>query len=270
MEAEVGSVQAGLAAIVLAAGAGTRLRPLTDLRPKALCPVNNVPLVDLAIRRARLVTDAVAVNVHHGRAQLEAHLAGRVHLSFEEPRALETAGALGQLRGWIDGRDVLVVNVDAWHPKELSGFAAHWDRKRVRLLVVRDPHRGDFGDMRYAGTALLPWTVVSELPPTRLGLYSAVLGPAVAHGRAELVTSDLPFFDCGTPSEYLAANLAASGGASVIGEDAVVEGEVVRSVVWAHARVEQGECLVEAIRAPRGITVQARLPRRPPRADPAP
>ena len=57
-----------LAAVVLAAGAGTRLRPLTWLRPKALCPVENVPLVDLTVGWARVITSAVAVNVHHGRA----------------------------------------------------------------------------------------------------------------------------------------------------------------------------------------------------------
>ncbi|MFN2555792.1 MAG: sugar phosphate nucleotidyltransferase [Nitriliruptorales bacterium] len=258
--ARAGVEGARLAAVVLAAGAGTRLRPLTYLRPKALCPVLNVPLVDLAIQRARQVTDAVAVNVHHGRVQLEAYLSGRVHVSIEEPEALETAGALGHLRGWIDGRDVLVVNVDAWHREDLSPFVASWDGERVRLLVVRDPDHGDFGQLRYAGVALLPWSSVRQLPARRLGLYPALLGPAVENGSAELVPSDKPFFDCGTPSEYLGANLTASGGASVVGEGAIVEGEVVRSVVWSGARVEPGERLVEAIRAPQGITVQTRLP----------
>src|SRR5436190_16800082 len=93
-----------LAAVVLAAGAGTRLRPLTRLRPKALCPVDNVPLVDLAVGRARTVTSAVAVNAHHGRALMEAHLPRRVHLSIEAPEALGTARALGQLRDWMAGR----------------------------------------------------------------------------------------------------------------------------------------------------------------------
>ncbi|MDP8961674.1 MAG: sugar phosphate nucleotidyltransferase [Actinomycetota bacterium] len=259
-EAQSETRRPGLVAVVLAAGAGRRLRPLTELRPKALCPVANAPLVDLAIGRARQVTGAVAVNLHHGRAQLEAYLAGRVHLSIEEPEALETAGALGQLRGWIDGRDVLVVNVDAWYPEQLSGFVTDWDGERVRLLVVHNPDHGDFGDLRYTGIALLPWAVVRGLPPRRHGLYSAVLGPAVAEGCAELITSREPFFDCGTPSEYLAANLTASGGSNVVGEEAVVEGELVRSVVWAHARVERGERLVESIRAPQGITVQAPLP----------
>ena len=73
-----------LAGIVLSAGGGTRLSPLTRLRPKALCPVGAVPLVDRAIERLGEVTSDVAVNVHHGREQVEDHLAGRVHLAVEE------------------------------------------------------------------------------------------------------------------------------------------------------------------------------------------
>src|SRR3954447_24784114 len=93
-----------LAAVVLAAGAGTRLAPLTRLRPKALCPVDNVPLVDLALARVSRITAAVAVNAHHGGAAMEARIAGRVPLSIEPDRALGTAGALSFLRDWIAGR----------------------------------------------------------------------------------------------------------------------------------------------------------------------
>ena len=84
--------------VVLAAGRGTRLRPLTRLRPKALCPVGNVPLVDLALERVRPAVDEVAVNLHHGRRTLDRHLAQDVHRSIEEDEPLGTAGALGNLR----------------------------------------------------------------------------------------------------------------------------------------------------------------------------
>ncbi len=119
----------GLVGVVLAAGRGTRLRPLTRLRPKALCPVGNVPLVDLALDRVRPAVDDVAVNLHHGRRALDLHLADDVHRSVEEDEALGTAGALGQLRPWIDGRGVLVVNADAWCPGSLAPFAEGWDRR---------------------------------------------------------------------------------------------------------------------------------------------
>src|SRR5215831_32736 len=97
-----------VAGVVLAAGAGTRLRPLTVLRPKVLCPLGDRPLVDHAIDRFAGVTDSVAVNVHAGREELESHLTGRVHMSFEEEAALGTAGALGHMKDWISGRPVVV------------------------------------------------------------------------------------------------------------------------------------------------------------------
>jgi MurNAc alpha-1-phosphate uridylyltransferase len=243
-----------LAAVVLAAGLGTRLRPLTDLRPKALCPVANVPLVDLAIERVTGLAEAVAVNVHAGREQMEAHLSGRVHLSIEDPEPLGTAGALGQLRPWLDGRPVLVTNTDAWHRLDLGPLLAGWDGERCRLLVVNDPARGDFGPWRYAGTALLPWAQVARLEPVPSGL-SEILW----QGKLDLCPADGVFFDCGTPSDYLSANLAANGGESVVGPGAVVEGELVRSVVWPGGLVAAGERLVESIRVGRDLTVSAAL-----------
>jgi MurNAc alpha-1-phosphate uridylyltransferase len=246
----------GLAGVVLAAGAGTRLRPLTHLRPKALCPVDNVALVDLALDQVTPVASGVAVNVHHGRALLESHLAGRdVHVSVEEPEALGTAGALGQLREWIDGRDVLLVNVDGYREQGLGSLAEGWDGERVRLLVTDDPARGDFGRWRHTGAALLPWAEVRDLRPEPSGLYEVSWARLEAEGRLDLVPLDGAFIDCGTPADYLAANLAASGGTSVIGAGAVVEGEVERSVVWPGGVVARHERLVDAKRVWDWLTV---------------
>jgi mannose-1-phosphate guanylyltransferase/MurNAc alpha-1-phosphate uridylyltransferase len=74
----------------------------------------------------------------------------------------------------------------------------------------------------------------------------------------DLVTTDAVAIDCGTPPRYLRANLHASGGASVIGQGAVVRGELVRSVAWPGARVAPGERLVESIRVGSNLTVEAR------------
>ena len=248
-----------LAGVVLAAGAGTRLRPLTRLRPKALCPVANVPLVDGALAHVGAVTDSVAVNVHHGGELLAAHLGGRVHLSVEEGgEALGTAGALGQLRDWIDGRGVLVHNADTWHEADLVPFVAGWDGERIRLLVVDDPARGDFGPSRYVGVALMPWTAVRDLGAEPTGLYEVSWRAAAERGALDLVTTDARSIACDTPADYLRANLAASSGTSVIGPGAVVDGVVERSVVWPGGVVRAGEVLRDAIRADDGLTVLVR------------
>jgi NDP-sugar pyrophosphorylase family protein len=249
-------VNAAVAGVVLAAGAGTRLRPLTLVRPKALCPIDNVPLVDLALAQVAAVTTSVAVNVHHGRALLESYLADRgVHVSVEEPEALGTAGALGRLRPWIDGRDVLLANADAWRQHGMGRLTDGWDGSRVRLLVTEDPERGDFGRWRYAGAALLPWADVRDLAPEPAGLYEVSWARLEEEGRLDLVALDGRFIDCGTPADYLAANLAASGGRSVIGEGAVVAGELERSVVWPGGFVGRDEHLVDAIRVWDWMTV---------------
>ncbi len=292
------SLPATVAGVVLAAGAGTRLAPLTRLRPKALCPVGNVALVDLAVERVGAAlgagADRVAVNVHHGRDQMEAHLAwragattaaGDVHVSIEEPEALGTAGAIGQLRGWIAGRGALIVNADAWCPADLGEFVAGWDGERVRIMAAgSDP----FGPRSAIVASLLPWSEIEPLRAVASGLYECCWRAAAADGRVDTVAHAGAFIDCGTPAQYLAANLAAvdlasapdadaveagsrslvapdvtvDAGAilerSVVGEGARIAGRVRRSVVWSGASVDPGETLEHAIRTDGGITVLVR------------
>ncbi len=244
-----------LAGFVLAAGAGTRLRPLTNVRPKALCPVGNVALVDLAIGHLREVTEQIAVNTHHHRPQIEAHLAGRVHLSVEEVEPLGTAGGLAHAREWIAGRDVLVVNVDAWHEADLRELVSGWDRERIRLLVAGG---GSLQPGSGIVAALMPWAEVERLEPRPSGLYEHSWQPASTAGRLEVVEQLGAFVDCGTPATYLQANMLASGGAPVIAEAAVVDGTLERSVVWDTGRVWAGEHLVDAIRIGPRLTVLVR------------
>src|SRR3546814_76600 len=180
------AMDGGLAGVVLAAGAGTRLRPLTLLRPKVLCPVGNVPLIDLALARLGSV-GSVAVNVHHGRAMLDAHLDPGVHRSYEES-LLGTAGALGQLRGWLDGRAALVVNGDAWCPGALDDFVAGWDGERVRLLLAGDdelqPRSG-------VAAALMPWSELSRLEATPSGLYEVSWRAAQSERRLDVARLEI-------------------------------------------------------------------------------
>jgi NDP-sugar pyrophosphorylase family protein len=219
--------------------------------------VANVPLVDLALARVTPYADEVAVNAHHMRAAMAEHLAGRVHLSVEEPVALGTAGAIGQLRPWLAGRAALVVNADAWSTDDLSALVDGWDGERVRLLVVADAERGDFAGWRFAGASLLPWSIARALEPEPTGLYEVCWRGEHETGRLDLLPTTAAFVDCGTPADYLAANLLASGGRSVVGEGAVVDGTLERSVVWPGGRVHAGEHLVDAIRVGADVTVSA-------------
>jgi NDP-sugar pyrophosphorylase family protein len=239
--------------VVLAAGAGTRLRPLTTLRPKALCPVGSVPLLDRALAILGPHVARMAVNTHHLSDQIVAHVGGRAHVSVECPVALGTAGALGALHEWIAGDDVLLVNGDAYLPDGVDALVAGWDGQRCRLLVAPTADAPDFpdgaGGVRYVGACLLPWRLVATLPTTPSGLYEVLWRQELDAGRLEFVRHVGTAIDCGTPYDYLRANLHASGGVSVIGDGAVVEGVVDRCVVWPNAYVGPGERLVDCIRA---------------------
>jgi MurNAc alpha-1-phosphate uridylyltransferase len=248
-----------LAGVVLAAGAGTRLRPLTAVRPKALCTVDGRTLLDGALARLAPYAARIAVNAHHHADQVVAALAARdVHVELERPVALGTAGALGNLRGWLAGAAVLLTNADACHPGDddpLGVLLDGWDGERPRLLGARTGLGRDFGDLQYVGSAALPWWSVRDLPAVPAGLYEVSWRELYAAGRLEVVETAGPVLDCGTPADYLRANMLASGGRPVVEPGAVVAGELVRSVVWSGETVAPGERLVDAIRGA-GATLQ--------------
>ncbi|MGI5519431.1 nucleotidyltransferase family protein [Micromonospora sp. CA-259024] len=277
-------VPAELCAVILAAGEGTRLRPLTERVPKALCPVGNVPLLARALARLAglgLVGPArVAVNACYLGDQVVAHVGDRAHLSVEPGDPLGTAGGVANLRDWIDGRSVLVGNADAYLADatappgpDVAALLAGWDGHSVRLLgqPAADPAApGTFAGHCFTGFSLLPWRLVRDLPAVFSDLVRAVWRPAEAAGALEVVPYAGTFYDTGTPADYLAANLhAAAGGAlvdpsatvtgrcveSVVGAGARVDGDVRRTVVWPGAIVRDGERLRDAIRAGDDLTV---------------
>lgn len=230
------------------------MRPLTIERPKVLCPVAGRPLIDHALDRLRAVTTSVAVNAHESQPELASHLDGVAEVSVETGEALGTAGGVANLRRWIDGRDVVIVNGDTWCPGGLEALIDGWDRSTIRILVAGEP---DFGPrMRIAGS-VLPWRDVERLAVEPTGLYEVVWREAHEAGRVETVGHDGPFVDCATPGDYLRANLEAAGG-SVVGERAEVHGRIVDSVVWDGAVVHRDERLTRAIRTTQGRTVLVR------------
>jgi len=246
-----------LCAILLAAGEGRRLRPLTSLRPKALCPVGNVALLDRALARVAalgLVGPArVAVNACYLAEQVVTHVGDRATVSVEPGPPLGTSGGVANLKSWIGGRAVLVGNCDAYLAGGLAaGLAAGlagglaggeleplldgWEGRTVRLLGVpgADP---EFGQHRFAGYSLLPWDLVAPLPVTPSELVRTVWRPAEAAGRLEVVEHTGSFFDTGTPPDYLRANLDAAGDGNLVAPGAKVTGRLARVVVGAGAVV---------------------------------
>ena len=220
-----------IGALVLAAGEGRRLRPITGVVPKALCPVGNVALLDRAL--ARLAAHGlagpvdVAVNACYLAAQVVGHVAGRAHVSVEPgPHPLGTGGAIPPLRDWLGGRGLLVGNADAYlsgSGTDIAALLAGWSGETVRILGVpagtdagsassRPVARpAEFGDQRFAGFSLLPAWVVAALPDGPSDLVLDAWRPAERAGRLEVVRYDGLYLDTGTPADFLAANLHAAG-----------------------------------------------------------
>jgi MurNAc alpha-1-phosphate uridylyltransferase len=246
-----------VAGVVLAAGAGTRLHPLTLERPKALCPFGAATLVDRAVGQLAQVSPAIAVNAHHGAAALVSYLGGRIHVSVEE-ELLGTGGAIGRLRSWIDGRDVVIANADTVHDVALAAVVEEWDRERIGF-VTAEAHPTSLASGMRLVAALMPWTVVREIPESPHGLYPRWWAPAAATGDVVVIAGGATgWFDCGRVIDYLAANLWQSSGASVVGEGARVDGVIEQSVIWPGAVVRTGESLHRAIRTTAGRTVLVR------------
>lgn len=136
-------------AIILAAGEGRRLAPITDTLPKPLVPFFGRPLLDWALAAAlRAGVTRIAVNAFHLADQLAAHLAAltpqltRAHPELElhlsrEPALLGTGGAVRHLRHWLTPDEpFLVINADAVFAEPLTTLTTH---QPPALLVTREP-----------------------------------------------------------------------------------------------------------------------------------
>ncbi len=148
--------------MVLAAGLGTRMRPLTDDRPKALVEVAGQPLIDHVLDR---LGDAgvkrAVVNVHWFADRLEGHLRARgtgpeIVISDERAELLETGGGLRKARPLLGEAPVFVANIDSvWSDRSrapggaLAELARLWDAETMDaalLLARRDGAIGFEGD----------------------------------------------------------------------------------------------------------------------------
>ena len=224
-------------AMVMAAGLGVRMRPLTDARPKALVEVAGKALIDHILDRleAAGVTRAV-VNVHAFADQMEDHLARRrspqVLISDERARLLETGGGLKHARAMLGEAPIWVANSDyVWmegREDPLKLVASAWDPARMDacLIVVPKAHTGGFetpgdffrdetGRLTHRGEApeaplhcfwveILDPQRVYEAPEERFSLFR-IWQAAATRGRLFGVVPDGYWMQVGDPAALAAA-----------------------------------------------------------------
>jgi NDP-sugar pyrophosphorylase family protein len=143
-------------AMILAAGLGTRLRPLTDHTPKALLPFRGKTMLEHVLAHLGMhgITEVV-INVHHHAGQVERFLeihqnfGFNIHISDERQQLMDTGGGIVHARHWLEGAGPFIVhNVDIWSGVDLGALvkdhARHGalatlavsERKTSRQLLV--------------------------------------------------------------------------------------------------------------------------------------
>jgi MurNAc alpha-1-phosphate uridylyltransferase len=223
--------------MVLAAGLGKRMRPITATTPKPLVEVAGKSLIDFTLDRlAEAGIEQVVVNVHYLADLLEAHLAKRasprVAISDERERLLETGGGLKKALGLLGSEPFLTFNSDSiWiegPQPNLRRFLAAWNPARMDILMLLAPTAtsvgyegpGDFamdaeGRLRrrqereitpfaYAGVAILKPELLAETPD---GPFSANLlyDRAIAAGRLYGLRLDGQWLHVGDPRSLASA-----------------------------------------------------------------
>jgi MurNAc alpha-1-phosphate uridylyltransferase len=132
-------------AMILAAGMGKRLRPLTDTTPKPLIPVGGKALLDHAVDHAVAagVTHCV-INTHHLAEQIHDHIKSahpHLHITLShEPELLETGGGITKVLPHFQGQPFFVLNADIWWQdvgaSSLLQLSQLWDSEKMDALLL--------------------------------------------------------------------------------------------------------------------------------------
>lgn len=128
---------------ILAAGFGTRLRPLTDLRPKPMIRFFGAPLLDLALFRLRSAgIQDIAVNAHYMASSIEDGVRASpwgqgVQVSIEKPVILGRGGAYIPLRGWFGNKTIIAINGDVISDMDVrAALDAHRKAGAIATMMV--------------------------------------------------------------------------------------------------------------------------------------
>jgi N-acetyl-alpha-D-muramate 1-phosphate uridylyltransferase len=213
-------------AMILAAGRGERMRPLTDHTPKPLLPVGGKPLIFWHLERlARAGFHEIVINHAHLGSQIESALGDgnrfgvRITYSAEDV-ALETAGGIAHALPWLGEAPFLVVNGDVYTDYDFTQLEAQpMDGVVAHLVLVDNPPQhsgGDFylksGRLAEEGSARLTFSGIgvyrpelfASITPGSKARLAPLLHDAIAAGRATAEHYRGDWVDVGTPERLQA------------------------------------------------------------------
>lgn len=217
-------------AMILAAGRGERMRPLTDVLPKALLPVGGKPLIEWHIEKlARAGWREIVINHAHLGAQIESALGGgerfgvTLHYS-SEVEALETAGGIANALALLGAAPFAVVNADVFSDFdyrrlfEVACELATDDDRLAHLILVPNPAHHTAGDFALDGARVAltgTFYTFSGLAAYRPEMFGAIV-PGSKAKLGELLLRKIPaqrisgelysgrWSDIGTPARLAA------------------------------------------------------------------
>lgn len=275
-----------LPCLVLTAGLGTRLRPLTEILAKPALPVAGQPLVARILRSlaAQGVTDAV-LNLSHLPHTVTAAVGDgaefgiRVRYSWEQP-VLGSAGGPRHALPLLDAPRFVIVNGDTLTDVAIADVIAAHERSgaEVTMAVVPHPAPGRYGGVRvsddgviagfsgrtenpaaplwhYIGVQVVESRVFADLPDNEPAeSVGGVYRDLVKRGLVAAHTSESVFRDIGRPEDYLETALAVAreegnttGVIAEAGVDVHPDAELDRVILWAGTRVQAGARLTNCI-----------------------
>lgn len=270
--------------MVLAAGRGRRMQPLSDALPKPALPLPDGPVVGWSMRLAAAAgaTRLVVNTWHHGEAMAEAAASVRLDgvelLLSAEPTLQGSAGglALARDRGLLEGDGpVLVCNGDVvlnldlarlWARHEASGDAVtlallpHLDPRRwsrvvldrdervAEILPAGEPAPGEV-PLLYTGVMLVARPALLALPSGPGDIGELLWAPARAQGRLGGIVVGGHWREVGTPADYLETVLHQLSGRTVVDPSAVVDPEAscAAVLVGRGSRIEAGASVERSV-----------------------
>ena len=210
--------------MILAAGRGARLRPLTERLPKALVPVGGKSLIEHHIDKlAAAGIRELVINLSWLGEQIEAHLGDGVRHGVairwsHEPELLETGGGIRQALPWLGEEPFAVISADIWsdypYDRLLAGLTMTAD---AHLVLVPNPGHNPGGDYRldqgarvhakdadgpsltFSGIAVVAPALVRDFSPGTAFPLREALAEAIAQGRVSGEVHGGRWSDVGTP-----------------------------------------------------------------------
>ena len=262
-------------AMILAAGYGIRLRPLTSNKPKALVPVGNQPAIDRVIRHLkRHGIREIVVNAHHLHQQIVDHLDGgrpfkmNIHV-LVEPEILGTGGGIKNAADFFENDPFIVVNADILTDIDLyRAYEAHRQRGSLATLILHD-HR-PFNQVQIDGRlnvldiakkdcpGRLAFTGIHLIEPELLTYIPKGVHSSIIDCYRELMRAGKPvnawvstghnWQDIGTVDSYIQANKGA------LGKHRVLLGPGHR--IHPSARIEDWAIIGENARLEEGVEIR--------------